>query len=184
MRMDAQHTSGCVTRWRGLLANMVTAIRGLCGDPESVIVTLDADDQLPGDRCLDRLSEVYARGADLTVGSMLRTDKEAEYPVSFDAPRRHRGGNVWQHLRSFKKLLFDAIPDDALRLDGEYVDLANDWAYMVPLVELAQSPAYLPDPLYLHEPSGNGKLTDRAVREATIARIIAKSSLVNTPRCS
>ena len=119
---------------------MVTAIRIICTDPEAVIVTLDADDALLGDRVLERLAAVYARGAGLTVGSMLRTDKATEYPVCFDRPRERRGGNVWQHLRSFRKRLFDAVPDEALRLDGEYVDVANDWAFMLPIVEMAAHP--------------------------------------------
>ena len=162
-------------RRRGLLANMVTAIRWLCADPETVIVCLDADDALIGDGVLLRLAAEYDQGADATVGSMLRTDKAADYPVSFDRPREHRGGNVWQHLRSFRKRLFDAIPDAALRLDGEYVDLANDWAYMLPIIELAQRPVHIAEPLYLHEPSGTGKdAAGKAAREEVIGRIVAK----------
>lgn len=53
----------------------------ICTDPESVIVTLDADDALIGDRVLERLAVEYERGANVTVGSMLRTDKAADYPV-------------------------------------------------------------------------------------------------------
>ena len=48
-------------RRRGLLTNLVTAIRTVCADPESVIVTLDADDALIGDRVLERLAAEYAR---------------------------------------------------------------------------------------------------------------------------
>ena len=162
---------------RGLLANMVTAIRVVCADPDSVIVTLDADDALIGDEVLERLAANYERGADVTVGSMLRTDKVADYPVRFDRPRLHRGGNVWQHLRSFKKRLFDAIPDDALRLDGDYIDIPNDWAYMLPIVEMAENPVHITEPLYLYEPSGVGKGADREAREEVIARIVAKDSL-------
>ena len=164
-------------RRQGLLANMVTAIRSVCVNPESVIVTLDADDALIGDKVLERLATEYERGADVTVGSMLRTDKIAEYPVCFDHPRERRGGNVWQHLRSFKKRLFDAIPDDALRLDGDYIDLANDWAYMLPIVEMAENPVHIVEPLYLHEPSGVGKGADKADRDRVIARIVAKDNL-------
>ena len=160
---------------RGLLANMVVAIRTICANPDSVIVTLDADDALIGARVLERLAEEYDRGTDATVGSILRTDKATDYPVRFDRPRERRGGNVWQHLRSFRKRLFDAIPDEALRLDGDYVDLANDWAFMLPIVEQARSPARIREPLYLYEPSGTGKdPAGRAVREKTIARIVAK----------
>ena len=159
---------------RGLLANMVTAIRTVCANGETVIVTLDADDALIGDRVLERLAEEYEGGADVTVGSMLRTDKAAEYPVCFERPRERRGGNVWQHLRSFRKRLFDAIPDEALRLDGDYVDLASDWAFMLPIVEMAGNPVHIPEPLYLYEPSGVGKGAGRAAREETIRRIVAK----------
>ena len=163
-------------RRQGLLANMVTAIRTICTDPNTVIVTLDADDALIGDEVLLRLAAEYESGADVTVGSMLRTDKAADYPVRFDRPRQHRGGNVWQHLRSFRKRLFDAIPDDALRLDGEYIDLANDWAYMLPIVEMAKNPVHIADALYLHEPSGTGKgAPGRKLRDEVIARIVAKA---------
>ena len=164
---------------RGLLPNMVAAIRTICTNPDSVIVTLDADDALIGARVLERLNEEYHRGADVTVGSMLRTDQAADYPVHFDRPRERRGGNIWQHLRSFKKRLFDAIPDDALRLDGGYIDLANDWAFMLPIVEMARNPAHIPDPLYLHEPSATGKSPAiRAAREEIVARIVAKNRVL------
>ena len=162
-------------RRQGLLANMVTAIRLLCANPETVIVTLDADDALIGDDVLLRLAAEYRAGADVTVGSMLRTDKSVDYPVCFEQPRKHRGGNVWQHLRSFKKRLFDAIPDEQLRLDGDYVDLANDWAYMLPIVELAAHPRHIETPLYLYEPSiGSGSPASRTERDAVIARIVEK----------
>ena len=158
---------------RGLLANMATAIRTICADADAVIVTLDADDALIGDRVLERLAVEYRRGADVTVGSMLRTDKAADYPVCFERPRGRRGGNVWQHLRSFRKGLFDAIPDESLRLDGDYAELASDWAFMLPIVEMAQNPVHIPDPLYLYEPSGTGKGAGRAAREEAICRIVA-----------
>jgi hypothetical protein len=74
----------------------------------------------------------------------------------------------------------ELVPDDALRLDGEYVDLAWDWALMLPLVEVARSPRYIDDPLYLYEPSGVGKRDDeRRVREEIIGRIVEKPSLRN-----
>lgn len=160
---------------RGQLANLVWAIRHVCTNRESVILTLDADDALLGDGVIDRVAREYARGADVTVGSMLRTDKPVEYPVDFSDPRHTRGGgNVWQHLRTFKKRMFDSIPDDHLRLDGKYVDIARDWAYMVPIVEMAAKPIHIPERLYLYEPSGD---SPHPHREEVIARLMAKSSL-------
>lgn len=161
---------------RGQLANMTLAIRRICTNPESVIVTLDLDDTLIGPGVLDRLAAEYDQGADVTIGSMLRTDKLAEYPITVEQPRKARGGNVWQHLRSFRKSLFDAIPDQDLRLEGRYVDIAVDWAFMIPIVEMAKQPAWIRDPLYLYEPSGLGKGPQREARELQIAEILRKPS--------
>ncbi|MFL5358175.1 glycosyltransferase [Archangium sp.] len=165
---------------RGKLANFVWAVRHVVSHPESIIVTLDADDALLGTSVLERLAREYDRGADATVGSMLRTDKHVHYPAVLEDPRSCRGGNVWQHLRTFKKRLFDAVPDDYLRMDGSYVAVANDWAVMLPIIELAEHPVYIPEPLYLHEPSGVGKGPQRERRERIIAGLMARPRLGRT----
>ena len=159
-------------RRKGLLANLVTAVREVCGNPASIIVTLDADDALLGAGVLATLTKAYGGGADATVGTMLRTDKAAHYPAEFEDPKTNRGGNVWQHLRSFRKHLFDTVPDAVLKLDGGYVELANDWAYMLPIIERADCAVYVREPLYLYEPSGYGKGEDRIQREENIARLV------------
>lgn len=161
-------------RRRGQLANTITAIRDLCADPEAVIVTLDMDDSLIGSDVLLELAKEYDHGADLTVGSMVRTDKPADYPARFGDLRAARGGNVWQHLRSFRKRLFDGIPDWRLRLDGQYVEICVDWAFMVPMVERAKTPRYLSRKLYYYESSGLGKGGQLAARETAIARIMRR----------
>jgi broad specificity phosphatase PhoE len=161
---------------RGQLANMTLAIRHVCSNPNSVIVTLDLDDALIGQKVLDRIAEAYSKGAEVTVGTMLRTDKHQEYPVTFESPRQARGGNVWQHLRTFRKYLFDAIPDQDLRVGNRYADIAVDWTFMLPIVEMANRRAWIRDPLYLYEPSGMGKGADWTDREAQIASIMAKQT--------
>lgn len=161
-------------RRRGQLANTITAIRDLCADPEAVIVTLDMDDSLIGSDVLQELAQAHDHGADLTVGSMVRTDKPADYPACFGDLGAARGGNVWQHLRSFRKRLFDGIPDWRLRLDGKYVEICVDWAFMIPMVERATAPRHLPSKLYYYESSGLGKAGQIAAREAAIARIMKR----------
>ncbi len=161
-------------RRRGQLANTITAIRDLCSDPEAVIITLDMDDALIGTEVLKELANAHGSGADLTVGSMVRTDKPADYPANFTDLVSSRGGNVWQHLRSFRKRLFDGIPDWRLRLDGKYVEVCVDWAFMVPIVERALAPRHLSSKLYYYESSGLGKNGQRAEREAAIARIMKR----------
>ena len=159
---------------RGLMRNTWEAIARYCADPSSVIITLDADDALIGADALARVKREYDRGADCTIGSMLRLDKQADYPPDLANPRANRGGNVWQHLRTFRKRLFDAIAVDDLKLDCEWIDLANDWAYMLPIVEMASSPAHIPDKLYLHQPSTPKDAAALRRRDANIARIVGK----------
>lgn len=161
---------------RGMLANVHRAVHDFVASPATVVLTVDADDSLIGRSALRRVAEEYQRGADLTVGSMRRTDKDVHYPTDFSDPRSRRGGNVWQHLRTFKKCLFDRIAEDDLKLDGEWIELANDWAFMIPMAEMAEHPVYIPEQLYLYEPSLDKGLreADRTAREATIARILTK----------
>ncbi|MBL8862835.1 MAG: glycosyltransferase [Planctomycetes bacterium] len=161
---------------RGQLANTVLAVRHVCVDPDTVIVTLDLDDALIGSEVAKRVLAAHRNGADVTVGSMLRTDKHSEYPVVFDEPRRNRGGNCWQHLRTFRKRLFDAIPDHELRIDGRYVDIAVDWSFMLPIVEMATRPEWNRLPLYLYEPSGLGKGDGRLARERQIGELTGRPS--------
>ncbi len=60
-----------------------------------------------------------------------------------------------------------------------FYDPANDWAFMVPLAEMAVRPAILPYPLYMYEPSLTTWRADnlaafRQRREAVIGEIMAR----------
>ena len=158
---------------RGTLHNTWNAVNRFCTDPETVIITLDADDALIGGDVLDRVQSEYDDGADVTVGSMLRLDKEVSYPVNFDNPRWW-DSNVWQHLRTFRKRLFDAINAEDLQIDGQWIDPATDWAFMIPIIEMASSPRYIPETLYLYEPAVPKDAENRRERDAVIARILDK----------
>ena len=104
---------------------------------------------------------------------MLRLDKEAKYPVNLDTPRRW-DSNVWQHLRTFRKRLFDAIDVEDLKIDGEWIELAADWAFMVPIVEMAASPRHITEPLYLYDPADPKNEASQRQRDFVITRIFAK----------
>ena len=161
------------TRDVGKDGRRVDAWMYLAGDWLTVILTLDADDALAGRHVLDRVRAEYDDGAELTIGSMLRLGKEASYPADFREPRSWNG-NVWQHLRTFRKYLFDAMDVEDLKLDGEWIDLANDWAFMVPMVEMASSSRLIPEPLYIYEPAEAKRRDDTRQRNAVIARILPK----------
>ena len=169
-------------RRAGLLANTAMAVRDICSRRDSIIVLVDLDDALGPRDALATVQAAHAAGADMTVGSMVRTDKDIAYAVDFTDPRGQRGGNVWQHLRTFRKALFDRLEIADLKLDGAWVDLANDWAMMVPLVEMAARPVWIPRPLYLHEPSDARTAEAREERESIIARTLARPSYRSSAR--
>ena len=162
----------------GQLPNIVKAVKHYVTDDNSVILTLDNDDALIGAHALATVAEAYANGADMTVGSMLRTDKpEIRYKVDFDNPRRNRGGNVWSHLRTFKKYLFDAIKPEDMQIGGQWIETANDWAFMLPITEMAANPVFIEQLLYLYEPSADKHFRggpNQALREDIIGTIVAK----------
>ena len=159
---------------RGSLYNTWRAITQFCVDPETVIITLDADDALIGECVLERVRAEYDDGADVTVGSMLRLDKEATYDVNFENPRRP-DSNVWQHLRTFKKYLFDAIKVRDLKIDDQWIDVAADWAFMVPIIEMASHPRFIPDKVYLYQPATPKDNAGRQHRDQMIGRILLKA---------
>ena len=158
------------------MENIWRAVRELCTNPDSTIVMLDTDDAFlhPGVIC--RIREARERGVDLTVGGMLRTDKWKDYPVCFDKPRSHRGGNVWQHLRTFRKALFDRLEEEDMMVDGEWIPHTEDWAYMVPMAEMARHPVHLVEPLYLYDPSADKSKRSIEERERLIASVMSKPS--------
>lgn len=162
----------------GALANLVLAVKHLVVRPDSVVVLVDLDDALGSPESLAEVAYAYAQGADVTVGSMVRTDKHVEYPVDFDMPRKNRGGNVWQHLRTFRRALFDRIDPADLQIDGQWVGLASDWAFMLPIVEMARKPVWIRKPIYLHEPGDERSAGYRAERERVIATLMNRPAYI------
>lgn len=156
----------------GALANLVLAVKHLVVRPDSVVVLVDLDDALGSPESLSEVAHAYAQGADVTVRSMVRTDKHVDYPVDFELPRKNRGGNVWQHLRTFRRALFDRIDPADLQIDGQWIGLASDWAFMLPIIEMACKPVWIRKPIYLHEPGDERSADYRAERERVIATLM------------
>ncbi len=157
LHRDHKWLSGRLTMIRrsarvGYLENFRQAVREICLKPESLIVVLDQDDALIGTDVVERLWAIWQRGADLIHGPMFRPDKPMQlYPVDYTAPRAKGGGNVWAHLRAFRKSLYERVPPDCLH-DAPDPDCLSDFLTMVPMAELAHSPVFMDGPyLYLHD---------------------------------
>ncbi|MFP4145079.1 MAG: glycosyltransferase family 2 protein [Phycisphaeraceae bacterium] len=160
---------------QGRMPNFLLGIRALCTNPESLIVILDLDDALLDPSAVGRLRREYEGGADVILASMFRPDKPAKlYHPDFRDPRAHWGGEVWIHLRSFRKRLFDALPRDTFKIGDTWIGQCTDYATMIPIVELAQCPVYIPEYLYYHERTTPRTPERRVVKDEIIRRILAK----------
>ncbi|WP_111710174.1 glycosyltransferase [Lutibacter citreus] len=175
------------------LENVYRSIHYYMDNPESIVVMLDGDDALIGNQTLQNLIYKYENyNADVVVGRFHQTYRlqpHYRYPVDFDNPRE-KGGNVWQHLKTFKKYLFDSIPlthfkyeDKEKKLyQNKWFETCDDFAFMVPIVEMSKQPLQLDEVNYFYERDFDKKDDDRDLKEKCIANILNKPGLspVNT----
>jgi glycosyltransferase involved in cell wall biosynthesis len=173
-----RYTLVCRSRHHGYIPNMLTAARDIITSPETLIVILDMDDALLHCSVVASLQKEMADGADVILASMFRPEKPLKlYHPDFVEPRSKWGGEVWIHLRSFQKRLLDALPDEHFKLDGNWIPHCEDSATMIPLVELAVKPVYLPIYLYFHQRTTQKTPALRAVKEELVRKICEKPSV-------
>lgn len=148
----------------GVAQNTYKAIHYFMKDQESVVCILDADDALIGKNALKNIYEKYSFfDADVVIGKMYRTDKlhaHYKYTPDFINPRLY-GGNVWQHIRSFKKYYFDSLSFNDLKIANctpatddillskrfsqkmVFPEHCWDYTYMIPIVEMSENPMWI-----------------------------------------
>ena len=138
----------------GYMENFRESVERICVSPETLLVVLDQDDALMHVDAVQMLMDAWRSGAELINAPMFRPDKPlALYGVSHDLPRERGGGNVWAHLRAFRKSLFERVPLEVWGTAPD-PDCLSDFLTMVPMAELAHRPVYLDGPyLYWHERS-------------------------------
>jgi hypothetical protein len=160
---------------RGRMANLVWALRELCPDPETLVVILDLDDALMDRRVVGDLSQALRAGHDLIIAAPFRPDDPTRvYSPNFENARETYGGDVWIHLRAFKKRLFDALPDELLQEGGEWLAMCTDYATMVPMSEIAGKPVYLPHFTCWHERSTRYSEETSRQRDGLVLRLLSK----------
>lgn len=168
---------------RGRMANNVLAVRELCANPSSLVVIVDLDDALVEPTAVSRLRLLRDSGHDIVLAAPFRPDAPTKvYQPQFDRARETFGGDVWIHLRAVRKSLFDLLPDELLKMDGAWLEMCEDYAIMVPSVEVARNPVYVPEYWYWHERTTGRTEDERRARESVIERLIAYPSIASLRR--
>ncbi len=179
----------------GVAQNTWKAIHYFLQNQESVVAILDSDDALIGKKSLKNIFEKYAYfNADVVIGKMFRTDKihaHYKYTPNFVNPRLY-GGNVWQHVRTFKKYLFDSLGFEDLKIPSKsqrvedvllsrrfsqkmmFPEHCWDYTYMVPIVEMAENPMWENHFNVYHDRSTINTPEVKSRKEEIIAEILSK----------
>jgi uncharacterized radical SAM superfamily Fe-S cluster-containing enzyme len=179
----------------GVAQNTYKAIHYFLENQESVVCIIDADDALIGKNALKNIFEKYSFfNADVVIGKMYRTDKihaHYKYTPNFINPRLY-GGNVWQHIRSFKKYLFDSLGFDDLKIANKvqqtddillakrfsqkmvFPEHCWDFTYMVPIVEMSENPMWINHFNVFHDRSTMSTLEIKQRKKDLISEILSK----------
>lgn len=139
----------------GCLENFDYAMTNIATNPDSIIINIDNDDFLVDDTAIETIVTEFHNGADLSVGGCIRYDKPVKrYAVeSFDKAWERGGDNIWLHPKCFRRYLYDLIDKNDMKIDGEFVKVNTDFAFMLPLVSVAKKPVFIDKTLYYFEPS-------------------------------
>jgi len=181
----------------GVAHNTYKAIHYFMNNQDSIVTIIDADDVLIGKNALKNLYEKYAYNkADVVIGKMYRTDKlhaHYKYTPNFTNPRLY-GGNVWQHIRSFKKHLYDSLGFEDLKIKNKqqttndillskrfsqkmvFPEHCVDYSYMVPIVEMASNPMWINHFNILHDRATINTPDVKKRKNEIIDEILSKKS--------
>ncbi len=134
----------------GVIGNQASMILDAPMEPSDIVAFLDGDDRFAHQRVISRLLEVYADpSVDLSYGNYQPDPPHEGCPPVLPVPpdvcrveggyRRwtRRNPTPWNHLRTFRRRIFDAIPDSYMKMRGQWLDGGADYALMTPALELA-----------------------------------------------
>lgn len=149
-------------------------------DPETVVLALDGDDEYAHNGVVAHISSLYEDDPHLlmTYGQFIFSDGRPSF-VEGAYPTEDYRGTPWRcvHLQTFRAHLYQRIREEDLKLDGRWIDKAQDLAWCFPALEMAgpRRVRWCPEVLYRYHletsMEHNGTQADRN-EEARNARII------------
>lgn len=134
------------------LRNIVETARVYQNEPNTIIATVDGDDQLCNNNTVALLRKAYESGADV-VWTAHRWDTNG-MNISREMPT-NVNPYVWpwcsSHLRTFRASLLKGISDRNFQdHNGTWFKRGYDQALMLPLLHQTRRRLYLPDVCYLY----------------------------------
>ena len=160
LRKDLFFTERTVACWNdvnvGELENFVFAMQNMVMNPNAIVINVDNDDYLVNERAVEIIVKKFSEGAEITCGNCIRWDKPLKhYRIkSFEKVWERDGDNIWLHPKCFKRYLFDCIDiENDLMIDGKYVDVNTDFAFMLPMIQNSGRSIFIEEVLYYFEPS-------------------------------
>lgn len=161
---------------RGRIPNFLAALECVCPRSDGLICVLDQDDWLMHQNVSKSLLEARNRGHDLIQLPMFRPNKALKlYKPVYEDVRNKGGGDTWAHLRAFRRSLLARIPRSHLRRhNGSWFEFCTDYATMIPMAEMAESPVFLDEGYaYCHERHDYSD-DEKTARQSAIREITAK----------
>lgn len=176
--------------WQGGTANIYKAIHYFVSNIQAVIMTIDGDDAIIGNTVFETIMNKFEyENADVVIGGMYQTYRlqpHYRYPVDFVNPRQYDSA-VWQHIRSFRKYLFDSLDISDMKLNDNRDDTmqkvnsmqwlpdCTDYAIMIPVIEMSSNPMQIHQFVYYHEREATSP-EKKHDKEICIRNIINKES--------
>lgn len=152
----------------GAALRRMQVIRSL--NDESVCLLLGMDDELlPG--CLERVKKEYDRGKWMTYGNwkdqygrMLPDSFEFEFTDKEHEERSYRKLKYRSTApNTFKKFLFNQIPDEDFKLNGKWIDTTTESELMFSCLEMCGKSriGIIKEPIYMYNRNRKGGTLDR-----------------------
>ena len=129
--------------------------------PNEIVAMVDLDDWLAHRGALARIAEEHESGSWVTYGQFVQSDSTPGFAAAYPVPDYR--GSPWlaTHLKTIRAGLFQRIRSEDLFFDGEWIDRADDPAFMFPCLEMAGADRvkFISDVIYVYSAESRWELT-------------------------
>ena len=122
-------------------------------DPETPVALVDGDDMLSRSDALAIVAKHHAAGAWVTIGSFQFMDGRPGFAAPYKTDNYRMEPWCGTHLKTFRAGLFQRLREDDLKFNGEWIDRADDPAFMFGVLEQAGKDriVFCPEILYHYD---------------------------------